>query len=126
MKSRMLLLKNNDEFDSVETIRSVASKLNLTLIEREVSSFKSSTEWEEYALILLDANSTVDLAEVICLILRSYADASIVVLSATPTWYEAREVLMAGAIDYEDKSLPEASLFALLRRVLARLLLQTA
>ena len=55
-----------------------------------------------YDLIVIDATTVQEPAKLVSRLREQRRDARIVVLTISPTWQEARDVLRAGAIDYFD------------------------
>lgn len=76
--------------------------------------------WCDYDVIILDAGVINDLPSTISLIRSRNAEARIVVFSSAPHWKQAREVMLAGAVDYAPKLLDSKYIFSTLTRNLAK------
>lgn len=120
MKSKKsLLLDGRTGYYWLEALQNVMSALERDL---EIAS-EAETEhilWRDYDLIILDAGIISDLPSKISQIRWQSPEARIMVFSSAPDWKQAREVMLAGAMDYARKSLDERYMLTTLRKVLAR------
>jgi len=76
--------------------------------------------WDEYDLVILDAGATSNAPEAISQVLGRNPSALVVVFSSSPTWEQAREMFLAGAVDYAPKILEHARIHAVIKNVLSK------
>lgn len=124
MNSKILLIEGASDRRWINALRQATSKLEKSLEVIGLSDLERVMSWRNYALVLLDAGIPGDLSTIIRRIHSRSLDARIVVFSSAPGWKEAREVLLAGAIDYDRKSLREEDILSTLKRDLVHLLSQ--
>lgn len=79
--------------------------------------------WGEHDLVLLDAGGVADMTRAISQIRARNPDARIIILAPSPSWEQAREAMLAGAVDYAPKDLKHANIVEVIRRALGRRLL---
>lgn len=79
--------------------------------------------WGEHDLVLLDAGGVGDMTRAISQIRARNPDARIIILAPSPSWEQAREAMLAGAVDYAPKDLKHANIVEVIRRALGRRLL---
>lgn len=78
----------------------------------------AAIERSDYDLVLVDAGM-VDNAALLVARLRARSDrARVLVFSSAPTWRRARELLLAGAMDYVRKTLDEEEMRYLIESIL--------
>jgi len=78
---------------------------------------------EDYDLIIVDASGLkMDLAERVAWLNGRFSNAPIIVLTSSPTWRRARDVLQAGAADYMRRSFDDDRLLARCRTLMNCLL----
>jgi DNA-binding response OmpR family regulator len=77
--------------------------INLDVIQ--LHEAEEGTDGEGYDLILLDYSAAGDAFRVLSRLRQLRPSTPIVVVSASPTWQQAREVFAAGATDYISKTL---------------------
>ncbi|VAW40641.1 hypothetical protein MNBD_CHLOROFLEXI01-3504, partial [hydrothermal vent metagenome] len=74
---------------------------------------------EDYDLIIVDASGLkMDLAERVVWLNGRFPKAPIIVLTSSPTWRRARDVLQAGAADYMRRSFDDDRLLARCRSLM--------
>lgn len=74
---------------------------------------------EAYDLLLVDASGLqMELAERVAWLNGRFPNTPIIVLTSSPTWRRARDVLQAGAADYMRRSFNDAQLLARCRFLL--------
>jgi DNA-binding NtrC family response regulator len=120
MKSKkILLLDGQRDCLWLEALGEATSALDITL---EIASRASMEHipWHDYDLIILDAGAISDVLSTISWIHAQDSGAGVVILSPAPTWKQAREVMLAGAVDYARKSLDRDYIIATLEKNLAR------
>ena len=78
------------------------------------------TSWRDYDLVIIDAGSIDNLRAVIFYIRRHNVEAKIVVFATAPEWKQAREAMLAGAVDYAQKSLDDETIHSILEKNLGR------
>lgn len=89
-------------------------KLEILAEDRAVAAIERS----DYDLVLVDAGM-VENATLLVARIRARSDrARVLVFSSTPTWRRARDLLLAGAMDYVRKTLDEEELRYLIESVL--------
>ena len=120
MKSkRILLLNGRSDHYWLEVLQRAASALDRVL--EIVSEAKMEhIPWRDYDLIILNAGVISDLLSTISWIRSQNSGARVVVLSPAPTWEQAREVMLVGAIDYAPKSLDREYILSTLKKNLVR------
>lgn len=120
MKSKKILLLNGQDtcywFKSLDETISALDGILKTINAANIQSII----WHDYDLIILDAGIFQDLSSTISQIRMQDPKAQIVVFSATPTWKQAREVILAGAADYSRKSLDKEHILFTIARSLTR------
>lgn len=103
----------------LEALRSAMAALDRELgiaSEAEITQIA----WCDYDLVILDAGIVSDLHAVISQIRAYNPEARIVVLSSSPDWKQAREVMLAGGVDYTRKSLDKDYILSTLKKDLAK------
>lgn len=75
---------------------------------------------DRYDVVIVDAGAISDIRDLVDRLRRQKPNVRIVVASASPTWRQSREVLLAGAVDYIHKSLDQRKLRARIQGVLDR------
>ena len=74
---------------------------------------------EAYDLLLVDASGLqMDLAERVAWLNGRFPNTPVIVLTSSPTWRRARDVLQAGAADYMRRSFDDVQLLARCRFLL--------
>ncbi len=117
--NRILLLDGRDVSYWLEALQRAASALDGALeIVGEASIQHIS--WRDYDLVILDASVFSDLPSTVSWIRSQDPEARIVVFSTEPTWKQAREVMLSGAIDYARKSLNREYILSTLKKNLVR------
>jgi DNA-binding NtrC family response regulator len=116
---KILLLDGHDDLRWLSVLRDVVSTLRGSVELGSVTDIQD-VGWGDYDLVLLDAGACSGLVSAIRAIHAQDPGARVVMLSAAPTWKEARELMTAGAVDYARKSLDREDLLATLRRNLTR------
>ena len=116
---RLLLLDGQDDHHWLRALMGAASALDRAL-EVASEAEREHIPWRDYDLIILDAGVVSDLVSTIHWIHLQDSEARVVVLSSAPTWKQAREVMLAGAIDYTRKSLDREHILSTLKRNLTR------
>lgn len=75
----------------------------------------------KYDMVIVDTASIDDESQVITKVHLKQPQARIVVITTTPTWRRAREVLLhSGAMDYISKTLSERELRSIFKDILAK------
>jgi DNA-binding response OmpR family regulator len=116
---RLLLLDGRDDQHWLRALQRAASALDGTLDVVDEAE-REHIRWGNYDLIILDAGVVSDLVSMIHWIHLQDSEAHVVVLSSAPTWKQAREVMLAGAMDYARKSLNREHVLSTLKRNLTR------
>ena len=89
-------------------------------VELITESEVRNTRLVDFDLVVLDAAATSDLHSMISAIRLQDPEARIVVFSSVDDWKRAREVMLAGAVDYAVKSSDERELVSTLKQCLLR------
>jgi DNA-binding NarL/FixJ family response regulator len=110
-----LLLDGRDDHHWLRALQEAASALDRAL-EVVSEAEREHIRWRDYDLIILDAGVVSDLVSTIHWIHLQDSGARVVVLSSAPTWKQAREVMLAGAMDYARKSLNREHILSTLKR----------
>ncbi|HLF29019.1 MAG TPA: hypothetical protein VJG32_22050 [Anaerolineae bacterium] len=116
---RILLLDGRDGSYWMDTLRSAACTLDGAIEVVDEASLPD-IHWQDYDLVILNSSVSSDLPSTISWIRSQDPTAQIVVFSSAPAWKQAREVMLAGAIDYAHKSLNKEYILSTLERNLAR------
>lgn len=120
MKSKkILLLDGRSDHYWLEALRRAVSALDKALEIVSETKMKHIL-WHDYDLVILDAGVCSDLPSTISWIRSQNSETRIAVFSPAPTWKQAREVMLAGAIDYARKLLDEEHILLTLRNDLVR------
>ncbi len=119
LKPTILFLGGPDVSPWLETLRKVASALDGVVKAIDQASVQRVL-WRDYDLVILDAGVFNDLPSTIAWICSQYPETRIVVFSSAPTWKQAREAMLAGAMDYARKSLNREYILSTLKKNLAR------
>jgi len=89
-------------------------------VELITESEVRNTRLRDFDLVLLDASAINDLQSVISAIRFEVPEVRVIVFSSVDDWKRAREVMLAGAVDYAVKSLNEREIVSTLKRCLLR------
>lgn len=116
---KSLLLGDQGGHYWLETLRSAMSVLDRELGIAGEDEMKQIV-WRDYDLVILDAGAISDLPTVISQIRVYNSEARILVFSSSPDWKQAREVILAGGVDYTRKSLNEEYILSTLKKNLAK------
>lgn len=113
--SKSILLGSHRPQDRWEALRRALATLGN---EVEVASQASMPQigWINYDLVVLEVGFIRDLRATIAVIRRENPDARIIVFSASPDWKEAREAMLAGAVEYARKSLDYETVLTTLKK----------
>jgi hypothetical protein len=72
--------------------------------------------WQNYDFIILDAGIIYELSKFIAGIISHNPNARIVIFSSVPAWEEARDVMLAGAVDYAYKTMNKTDIYSTLKK----------
>lgn len=99
MATTFLLITNRGEAGWSAMVSETLTPLGSLRI---ISEEKACTDVlrTRYDLIIIDAAAVKEPAELVSRLCRQRKNVRIVVVTASPTWREARDVLCAGAFDY--------------------------
>ncbi|MBN1991724.1 MAG: response regulator [Anaerolineae bacterium] len=73
---------------------------------------------QEYTAIIIDAGAVDNVAQLVSNLRKMQPASHIIVVTASPTWQRAREVLLAGATDYIRKSFDQDELLSKIKAAL--------
>lgn len=79
-----------------------------------------SVQWSDYALVVIGSSMVSRNTSIILLVRRLNSRARIVVFSTCPDWQEARDALLAGAVEYAPMPQDPLSLLKTLEAALDR------
>lgn len=119
MANTFLLVVGGEGSLWAETVREAVDPLG-ELETAAAADAPALVAGEDYSMIILDAAAADDPAALVAALRRAAPSAPLVVVTASPTWQCAKEVLMAGASDYIRKSHDAPALAATLREVLGK------
>lgn len=102
-----------------ECLRRALAELNRHLV-LTTEATADEVSWAEHDLILIDAGAVGDLTRAISQIRARNPEARVIVFSSSPSWEQAREVMLAGAIDYAPKEFRHSNIVEVIRRGLGR------
>lgn len=112
-----LLIGTTAETRWPEVLKDALSPLGELHIASERETVRTVSE-QEYDAILIDAGAVQDVTQTIARLRAQHPRTPIVVVSASPTWQQSREVFRAGAADYIRKSLDRKKLRTQIEAVL--------
>lgn len=101
MNTNLLVVSNQRETDWLAILREFLGTSGTLHIVSEAGAIGEISR-THYDLIVIDATTVQEPAKLVSHLRGQRRDARIVVLTISPTWQEARDVLRAGAIDYFD------------------------
>jgi DNA-binding NarL/FixJ family response regulator len=116
---KILLLDGRGDHYWLEVLRCTVSALDRVL-EVVGEAEMNHIQWYDYDLIILDTSVIGNLFSVISQIRSQDPQARIVIFSPVPTWKQARDIMLTGAIDYAPKSLEKENLLSTLKRNLVK------
>jgi DNA-binding response OmpR family regulator len=117
MDMRFLLLnKTEDKYWETFLREALAplGKLDVRLTTHEAPAILKGT----YGLIVVDATATDNIERLVSRLRADNLEQRIVVMSASPTWMNARAAFEAGAIDYLPKTLGKDELQKMFKQLL--------
>jgi DNA-binding response OmpR family regulator len=119
LKKACLIVRGQTADNSWGRLRQAISRLGLTV---HTTGEAQSREFfvSGYQLIVIDANLMRDIVDVVCQLRKANPAASIIVVSSSPDWRQAREVLLAGASDYAPELLDSENILLDLQRSMKR------
>jgi len=85
------------------------------VLESELVSFLQE---QTYDIVIVDAGAISDTPLLVSCIRSQWPDVRVVVVTSSPHWRQAREILHAGAIDYIQKSWSKDDLFSAFQAML--------
>lgn len=115
---KALLLGGPDDRTWEDYLRGAVEDLDRELVLANVTT--SEIPWRDYDLVILDAGAVGDLGRVIAHIRARNAEARIIIFSSSPSWEQAREALLAGAVDYAPKELRHSYILGVVKRGLSK------
>ena len=118
--SAMLFIKGQNGNDWFSTLSRAASDLGRSVTWIDHAQAGESLRFQDYELAILDANTISDPVAAVRAIRSSAPQVRIVVVSSTPHWKQARELLLGGATDYVRKVDDETAIQHMLRKNLSR------
>jgi DNA-binding NarL/FixJ family response regulator len=116
---KILLLNGRDDHYWLEALQKAVSALDRALEIVSEAKMKYIL-WHDYDLVILKTDVISDLLSIISRIRSQDPEARIVVFSPAPGWKQAREVMLAGAMDYAPKSLDREDVLSTIKKNLAR------
>ena len=122
MKSKVLLIESTVDLSWRNVLKQAINGLRLSLVTMDaLEDLGRAIPWQDFALIIFDAKSTHNLPKMIKGIRLQNYNTRIIVFSSAPEWKEATKVMLAGAMDYERKSLREQDIVSVLKKNLSKL-----
>jgi DNA-binding NarL/FixJ family response regulator len=118
MGENFLLIINRNGSTSLESLREALTAFGDLKVDPEEDALDEILQ-QNYNLVIVDASSVNEPAQLITEILRLKPSTRIVVTSVAPTWQEIRSVLTAGAIDFVRLSVSRRELFATIEEALS-------
>lgn len=101
-RKKFLLLDGQSGKYWLKTLDSAITSLGGELIVRNIM-LKERLDWGEYDYVILDAGTVAIIPEAIKEIREKNQSIKAIVVSAAPRWDQAREAILAGAVDYVRK-----------------------
>ena len=114
--ANMLLVNGSADHPWIELLRRVVFNLGKSLTVIDQQRWKE-VPLQDYELIVLDASAVANPTSMIHEIRSWDPRARILVVTPAPHWKQARETLLAGAIDYVRKIEDKAMIESFLRRL---------
>jgi DNA-binding NarL/FixJ family response regulator len=119
VKTSFLLISDRGESAWANALRETLLHLgSLEIISEEKTNFRIFNA--QYDLIIIDASAVKKPAHLVTQLLNQKPEVRVVVATITPTWQEARTVLLAGAADYFRQSLNKEELVVTIKTILDR------
>lgn len=120
MPAMFLLISNYEEDHHwCRLLREALAPLDPLEIQREEASLECLVQ-NCYDLVIVDASTIGDVPQLVCRVQNDQPGTRIVVVSASPTWRQAREAFRAGAMDYVRKSLSKRKLHTFFADILSK------
>jgi len=119
MRTRFLLIGHREESLSFQNLAGALADLG----DLEILPEKEAMQYvlqRRYDVVIVDAAAVKDEALLVARVRAQQPDTRIVVITSSPTWRRAREVLQAGAMDYVSKSLSQSEFLGVFKDVLSR------
>lgn len=113
-RRRFLLIGGSCNAPWQQMVEEVAASLGAVQTVREVDALNLIRQ-QDYDHILIDAVKVKDVCLLISSIRAQMSDATIVVVTASPTWRRAREAIRAGASDYVRRSMNREQILSVLQ-----------
>jgi DNA-binding NtrC family response regulator len=123
-RGKTLLLGGREDKTWTEIVRIAVDDLNKELAV-STEMLIDYLPWDEYDLVILDAGARNDIEKVVARVHERNSAARIIVFSPSPRWEQAREALLAGAVDYAPKELQPAQVLSVIRRGLSKQVRET-
>lgn len=119
MEMKFLLVGEPDDSIWETTLRKTLAPLGQLDCTPEAKVLEQLRQGQ-YDLIIVDAVKSRDVVELVSLLRHQRPLVPIVVVTASPTWQRARQVFLAGASDYLQKSLNTDALLAAFKAIIDR------
>lgn len=120
---QILLVNGLADHIWIDLLRRVVSDMGKNLVVIDHRDWRDAMA-PDYDLILLDASSVADVVSTVRQILSAAPRSRLLVVTPTPHWRQAKEALLAGAIDYVRKVEDEGAIRAAIQTGLSRKLPQ--
>jgi len=117
--NKALLLGGPEDRTWEEYLRKAVEDLDRELTLATETPF-NEVPWSDYDLVILDDGIAGDFAQMISQIHARNPEARIILFSSSPSWEQAREVMLAGAVDYAPKELRHNYILGVIKRALSR------
>lgn len=117
--SKTLLLSGREDQAWAKHLRTAVEFLDKELVVATETAI-NDLSWSDYDLVILDAGAISDVPEVILQVRRRNPATHIIVFSSSPTWEQARETMLAGAVDYSPKVFEHTRILEVIRRALSK------
>jgi len=117
--SKALLLGGPDDRTWEKYLRKALEDLGREPVPATENNI-AEVPWGDYDLVILDDGAVGDLAGTISHIRARNPGGRIILFSSAPSWEQAREAMLAGAVDYAPKELRHKYIVGVIRRALSK------
>jgi DNA-binding response OmpR family regulator len=115
---RFLLIGHGSEEQWPKILKQSLHALGKLKIVQEEDVLKTTSP-NSYDLIVVDAGAVREIASLISCLRNQHSSSHVLVVTASPSWQAARDVLKAGATDYVSRSFDKKELCSRIKAVLA-------
>jgi len=119
MPPRFLLISRGEGSTWSRTLAQAVTSLGGLELVTEKLPFERATQ-TPYDIIFVDASAVPDTVFLISRLRQQCPQARVVVVTASPTWQQARDAFHSGATDYIRKTLNRKEILAVMKDILSQ------